>query len=167
MNTIQENMLTRLSKQVAKLETRLQTLERALTHSNVIACACCGEYYPSKDRAMLNTSKGPICLICIRDREEALEDCTVDRLALCTIFWDAYRTFISEATVDGKRYLSGGPLSNARGIHHRDSRLIAMTLWDYAEGENIPLRSHGGFLPKFNPSDFKERQGVFVFKGQS
>ena len=152
---------------MTRMENQIQKLEKALSKLNVVACVCCGEYYPSKDRAMLNTTKGPICLSCVTDNEDALEDCTLPHRDLCIAFWDAYKPFLSCATVDGKRYLSGAPIDPSKGIRERDNRDLAIILWDYADSQGLKLPSHGGFLPKYDPSKFKVDGGVWVYNGNS
>jgi hypothetical protein len=167
MKSIQESFITRLAKRLEAAEKQIARMDRAFTQMNVVSCACCNEYYISKDNNLMNTTKGPVCVNCIRDNEGALENCKVAQIDIARVFWDHYKPFISRATVDGKRYISGNPIDPSKGLAERESRDVAMILWDFAESEGIKLRSFGGFMPAFNPSDFKPDGGVWLYCGKA
>lgn len=163
MNTLQDSTLTRLSKRLSELERNQDRMQKALLQCNLVACSCCGDYYNGKNWSMLNTTKGPVCVNCIRDNEIALENCKVPQRDLSLMFWSNYNSFLSVATIDGKRHVNGSPIDPSKGIRERESRDIAIVLWEFAESERVQLRSFGGHLPKYNPSDFKPEGGVWTY----
>lgn len=163
MKTLTDSLIVRLSKRLEIAERKIEKLDRAMVRTNIVPCACCGEYYGSKDNQTLGTTKGPICLTCIRDEESALEDCKVDTLGIRRVFWEHYNKFLTAASVDGKRYVSGSPIDPSKGLRERDSRDLAIVLWDFAEVEGLKLLSHGGFAPTYNPSDFRPDGGVWIY----
>ena len=164
MKTLSDSLLARVSKRLDLAEKEIARMGRALRHCGITACACCGEYYASKDHSLMLTTKGSVCLNCIRDNEDALEGCKVSQIDLSRAFWVAYNDFMTCATVDGKRYLTGAAIDRSRGLKERENRDIAIVLWDFAESNGIELRSYSGKIPHYNPADFSPDAGVWEYR---